>query len=62
MYLMAEVSKQELLVVMHSFQKGKSLGPDGWPIKFYLGFFDLLGNDILKVVKESRKNGIYMNH
>jgi hypothetical protein len=55
--LMEEVSEQELLVVMCSFQKGKSPGPDGWPIEFYLGFFDLLGNDILKVVEESRKNG-----
>jgi hypothetical protein len=55
--LMLEVSEKELLVVMNSFQKGKSLGPDGWPIEFYLGFFDLLGNDILKVVEESRKNG-----
>jgi hypothetical protein len=27
------------------------------PIEFFLGFFDLLGNDILKVVEESRKNG-----
>jgi len=55
--LLQEVSENELLVVMNSFQKGKSLGPDGWPIEFYLGFFDLLGNDILKVVESSRKNG-----
>jgi hypothetical protein len=55
--LMAQVTEQELLVVMKSFQKGKSPGPDGWSIEFFLGFFDLLGNDILKVVEESRKNG-----
>jgi hypothetical protein len=42
---------------MKSFQKGKSPGPDGWSIEFFLGFFDLLGNDILKVVEEYRKNG-----
>jgi len=49
--LMAEVTKNELLVVMCYFQKGKSPGLDGWSIKFYLFFFDLLSNDILKVVK-----------
>jgi len=43
---MLEVSELEFLVVMNSFQKGKSPGPDGWPIEFYLGFFDHLGKDI----------------
>jgi hypothetical protein len=43
--------------VLHSFQKGKSLGPDGWPIEFYLGCFDILGTDLLKVVEESRGSG-----
>jgi len=47
----------KLLAVMNSFQKGKSPGPYGWSIEFYLGIFDLLGKDILKVVEESRKNG-----
>jgi hypothetical protein len=55
--LMEEVTEHELLAVMNTFQKGNSPGPDGWSIEFFLGFFDLLGNDILKVVKESRKNG-----
>jgi hypothetical protein len=53
--LMKEVYEQELLVVMRTFQKGKSLGHDGWSIEFYLGFFDLLGNDILKVVEVQKK-------
>jgi hypothetical protein len=55
--LMDQVTKQELLVVMNSFQKGKSPGLDGWSIEFFLGLFDLLGNDIIKVVEGSRKNG-----
>jgi hypothetical protein len=55
--LMEEVSEKELLEVLHYFQKGKSTGPDGWSIEFYMGFYDLLGSDILKVVEESRKNG-----
>jgi hypothetical protein len=40
--LMAPVSEKELLEVLHSFQKGKILGLDGWPIEFYLGCFDVL--------------------
>ena len=43
--------------VLHSFQKGKTHGPNGWPIEFYLGFFDVIGPDVLKVVEESRVNG-----
>jgi hypothetical protein len=55
--LFAEVTESELKDTMQSFQKDKSPGPDGWNIEFYLGFFDLLGKDILKVVEESRLNG-----
>jgi len=51
--LMGEVSEMELSVVLHSFQKDKSPGPDGWPIEFFLGFFELIGGDLLKVVEES---------
>ena len=47
----------ELFVVLHSFQKDKSPGPDGWPIEFFLGFFYLIGGDLLKVVEESRQAG-----
>jgi retron-type reverse transcriptase len=43
---------------MQSFQKDKIPGPDGWNIEFYLGFFELIGKDILKVVEESKLNGI----
>jgi len=55
--LMTPVTKHELLVVMKTFQKGKSLGLDGWTIELFLGFFDLLGDEILKVVEESRQEG-----
>lgn len=56
--LMGEVLIEELKEILHSFQKDKSPGPDGWPIEFYLGFFDLLGEYLLEVVEESRKYGI----
>jgi hypothetical protein len=55
--LFAEVTETELKDTMQSFQKDKSPGPDGWNIEFYLGFFELIGKDILKVIEESRQNG-----
>lgn len=55
--LMKEVSDSELLATLKSFQCDKSLGPDGWPMEFYLAFYDLIGNDIFQVVEESRRAG-----
>ena len=37
--LFVEVGMEELKETLHSSQKDKSLGPDGWTIEFYLGFF-----------------------
>ena len=59
--LSAEVIEVELRDTLQSFQKDKSLGPDDWSIEFYLGFFDLIGGNILKVIEESRLNGIIHN-
>jgi hypothetical protein len=36
-FLMEEVTEKELLEVLHSFQKDKSPGLDGWTIEFFLG-------------------------
>jgi hypothetical protein len=36
-----------------SFQKDKSPSPDGFTVEFYLGYFDILGNDLLRVVEYS---------
>lgn len=55
--LMVEVTKAELKEVLHNFQKEKMSGPDGWSMDFYVGLFDLIGHDILKVIEESRVNG-----
>jgi hypothetical protein len=51
------VTEKELIEVLHTFQKGKILSPDGWPIEFYLGCFDVLGPDLLRVIEESRVKG-----
>jgi hypothetical protein len=58
-HLTSPVTEKELLEVLHTFQKGKSPGPDGWPIEFYLGCFDILGSDLLWVIEESRVKVIY---
>ena len=55
--LMDKVSKGELLEVLHSFQKDKSPDLDGCPIEFYLGLYDIVNGDILKVVEESKSKG-----
>lgn len=54
---MVEISENELKEVLHSFHKDKSPGPDGCPIEFCLGFYDLIGGDLLRMVKESREVG-----
>eukprot|EP01018_Ginkgo_biloba_P002298 Gb_28324 [translate_table: standard] len=50
-YLFRVVTKEEL-VVLNTLQKDKSPGPDGWSVEFYLDFFELLGDDLLRVIEE----------
>jgi hypothetical protein len=35
--------------------KGKIPGLDGWPIKFYVGFYHIIEHDVLCEVEESKK-------
>jgi hypothetical protein len=58
--IFVEVNEHELKETLHSFQKDKSSGPDGWPIEFYIGFYELLGYDLLHVVKNPEGMGGYM--
>jgi len=55
--LVAEFSEVEFSEVLHSFQKDKSSGPDGWSMDFYVGLFDFFSSDLLKVIEECRING-----
>ena len=55
--LTKDIMEEEIQKVLHSFQKGKSLGPDGFTLEFFLGFYDKIKEDILEVVKEYRKVG-----
>jgi hypothetical protein len=54
---MEEVTEVELQEVLYNFQKNKILGPDGWTVEFFLGFYDLIGKDLLQAVEETRKEG-----
>ena len=54
--LTKEITEEEVNLILHSFQKGKSLGLDGFTLEFFLGFYDLLKKDILEVVKESQNS------
>ena len=49
LYLMVEVMEAELKEVIHNFQKEKMSGPDGSSMDFYVGLFDLIRQDILKL-------------
>jgi len=50
--LMEEILKDELLRTLRSFQRDKSLGPNGLPMELYLEFFDFL----LRVVEYSKSS------
>jgi len=45
---------EEFLDVLRGFKKYKSPGLDGWTVEFFLHFFDLVANDLLEAVEESR--------
>lgn len=47
---MKEITEKELFKVLHSFQKDKSPGPDGWMIEIFLGCYEIIGADLLKMV------------
>jgi hypothetical protein len=51
------VTREELIYVLNSFKKDRSPGLDGWTVEFYIEFFDLLGEDLLRVVEEVRTFG-----
>lgn len=40
--------------MLMGFRKVKILGPDMWAMEFYLEFFNLLGNEMVRVVEKSR--------
>ena len=55
--LNCSVTKGEIEGVLKWFKKDKSPGPDGWPIEFFIHFFELIGNDLLLAIEDSRVKG-----
>jgi hypothetical protein len=42
------------MLVLHNFYKDKSPGPNGFPMDFFIGFFDLIEEDFRRVIEESK--------
>jgi hypothetical protein len=57
MLLESPCTKEEVLVVLKSFSKDKIPRPDGWTVEFFLHYFDLLGDELVELVEDSRTNG-----
>jgi hypothetical protein len=51
------VTLEEIKDIIFHFKKEKSPGPDGWTVEFFTYFFDLVGEDLLEMVEESRRLG-----
>jgi hypothetical protein len=52
-----EVSRDEFFEVIKGFARDKSPGPDGWTVEFYHFFFELVGQDLVDMVEETRLKG-----
>jgi hypothetical protein len=48
---------EDIESILKGFTKDKIPGPDGWTVEFFLHFFELVGDDLLGMVEESRLNG-----
>eukprot|EP00253_Pinus_taeda_P005605 PITA_05605 len=50
-------TEDELHGVLKAFSKDKCPGPDGWTIEFFLHFFDLIKQDLIRMIEDSRISG-----
>jgi len=55
--LFNHVTLEEIKSVLVKFNKDRSPGPNGWTFEFFTSFFDLVGEDLLEMVEDSRRNG-----
>ena len=54
------MSLEEIKKTLSKFAKAKNLRPDGWTVKLFLVFFELVGRDLGDVVEESRMTGKFL--
>jgi hypothetical protein len=45
-----EVQEGEILAMLEAFQKSNRLGLDGLTVEFFLGFYDLVKEYLLKII------------
>ena len=45
------------MLVLKGFKASKIHGPNGWTAKFFLDFFDILSDELVEMIEESRKKG-----
>lgn len=50
----SHVTIQEIKEILSQFSRDKIPTPNGWTTDLFMGFFDLVGEYFLKVVKETR--------
>jgi len=50
-----DITLEKVEYVLKSFAKSKSPCLDGWSVQFFWGFFDILGNDLVEMVEETRR-------
>jgi len=55
--LFKPVTLTEIKDILLLFKKERSPGPDGWTSEFFIFFFDLVGEDLLLLVEDSRLKG-----
>ena len=55
-YLLRPIVIEELEKVVFGMKKGKAPSPDGFPIKFFQEFWEIIKFDLLEVVQESYQN------
>jgi hypothetical protein len=55
--LFKPVTLAEIKDILIHFKKERSPGPDGWTTEFFIFFFDLVGEDLLQMVEDSRIRG-----
>lgn len=48
------VTLGEIEAILKWFKREKILKPDGWPMEFYLTFFEHIGANILMSIKDCR--------
>ena len=52
------IDVEEIKEALSSFSKDKSLGLDGWSMKFFIFILDIMGSELLEVVEMSRIEGV----